>query len=176
MSDNLSEQQLNHQSADQVKASQVKSPAPESVDYQKQAEEYLALCQRARADYQNLKKETEQKLASLALYANKEILLELLPLVDYFKHAFKNLPPTLKGEEWAEGIRHIQSKLEQVLAYFGVKEMEVINEPFDPQLHEAVGEVEGQDKERGTIVEEVRTGFRWHDKVLQAARVRIAKG
>ncbi len=147
----------------------------EQVDYQKQAEEYLALAKRARADYQNLKKETEQKLANLALYANKEILLELLPLVDYFKHAFKNLPANLKGEEWVEGIRHIQSKLEQVLAYFGVKEMEVIGEPFNPQFHESVGEVEVQDREHGIIVEEIRTGFIWHDQVLQAARVKIAK-
>ncbi len=145
------------------------------VNYQKQAEEYLALAKRARADYQNLKKETEQKLASLALYASKEILLELLPLVDHFKHAFKNLPAGLKGEEWVEGIRHIQSKLEQVLAYFGVKEMEVINEQFNPQFHEAVGEVASQDQEHGTIVEEIRTGFMWHDQVLQAARVKIAK-
>ncbi|MFA4937551.1 MAG: nucleotide exchange factor GrpE [Patescibacteria group bacterium] len=145
------------------------------VDYKKQADEYLALCQRARADYQNLKKDTEKKIAEYLVSANSEILHELLPLVDYFKHAFRHIPTELKGSDWVEGIRHIQSKLEQVLAYFGVKEMEVIGEKFNPELHEAAGEVVNTGQEHGVIVEELRSGFILHDKVLQAARVKIAK-
>jgi len=114
----------------------------DTVDYQAQAAEYLAGWQRARADYQNLKKETDAKVAEYIALANKELLLELLPLVDYFKNAFKHLPKDLKGNDWVEGVRHIQSKLEQVLAYAGVKEMEVVGEKFDPEVHESVGEVE----------------------------------
>lgn len=153
----------------------VAESAEANVNLQKQAAEYLAGWQRARADYQNLKRETEQKLAAYASSANRELLVELLPLVDYFKHAFRHLPTELKGSEWVDGIRHIQSKLEQTLAYFGVKEMEVVGEKFDPQLHESVGEVEATNQEHGTIMEEVRTGFFLHDQVLQPARVKIAK-
>lgn len=147
----------------------------EPVDYKKQAEEYLAGWQRARADYQNLKKETESKIAAYLSGANQDLLRELLPLVDYFKQAFKHLPAELKGADWVEGIRHIQSKLEQVLAYHGVKEMEVLGELFNPELHETAGEVEGSGEPHGTILEESRTGWLLHDKVLQAARVKIAK-
>ncbi len=171
MSENLSVKNNKSNTAD------INPPAasePE-VDYQKQAEEYLALAQRARADYQNLKKDTEKKIADYLISANSEILRELLPLVDYFKHAFCQVPAELKGSDWVEGIRHIQSKLEQVLAYFGVKEMEVIGEKFNPALHEAVGGVENTGQEHGIIVEELRSGFFLHDKVLQAARVKIAK-
>jgi len=149
--------------------------APESRDYKTQAEEYLAGWQRARADYQNLKKETERKIAEYLSAANKDLLHELLPLVDYFKHAFKHLPADLKTSEWVDGVRHIQSKLEQVLAYHGVKEMEVVGEKFDPKLHEAAGEVEGSGQEHGIILEELRTGFMLHDQVLQPARVKIAR-
>lgn len=144
-------------------------------DYKKQAEEYLAGWQRARADYQNLKKETESKIAEYLSAANHGLLLELLPLVDYFKQAFKHLPAEFKGSDWVEGIRHIQSKLEQVLAYHGIKEMEVVGEQFDPTQHEAVGEIDSTKEPPGTILEELRTGFLLHDKVLQAAKVKIAK-
>lgn len=139
------------------------------------AQQYLEGWQRAKADYANLKRETEGRMQDLIKYANTELLKELLPLVDYFKHALKNVPTEHKGEPWVEGIRHIQSKLEQVLAYYGVKELEVVGERFDPALHEAVGEVKNLGESSGTIVEEIKTGFMLHDKLLQAARVKVAK-
>ena len=150
-------------------------PVDELAQAYAQAQEYLAGWQRAKADYQNLKRETEVRSLEMVRYANNELIKELLPLVDYFKHALKAVPIEQKGLPWVEGIGHIQSKLEQVLAYNGVKEMDVVGEKFDPIQHEAVGEVEAQDTESGIIVEEVRTGFWLHDKVLQVARVKIAK-
>lgn len=138
-------------------------------------QEYLAGWQRAKADYVNLKKETDQKQLELIKFANMELIKELLPLVDYFKHAFKAVPESDRGSNWLEGIRHIQSRLEQILAYHGVKEMEVVGEKFDPNFHDAIGEIENSGYESGLIAEEVRTGFMWHDKVLQPARVKVAK-
>lgn len=142
---------------------------------QAKAGEYLQGWQRAKADYANLKKESEAKFLDITRYANEDLLRELLPLVDYFKHALKAIPEEQRGLAWVEGIRHIQSKLEQVLAYYGVKEFEVVGEKFDPAWHETVGEVETQEHSSGVVVEETRTGFTLHDKLLQPARVRIAK-
>jgi molecular chaperone GrpE len=139
------------------------------------ARQYLEGWQRAKADYANLKRETESRMQDLVKYANAELLKELLPLVDYFKHALKSVPTEHKGDSWVEGIRHIQSKLEQVLAYYGVKELEVVGEKFDPAFHEAVGEVENSGESGGIIVEEIRTGFMLHNKLLQVARVKVAK-
>ncbi len=138
------------------------------------AAEYLAGWQRAKADYANLKREVEARQLELVRYANLELLKELLPLVDYFKQALKAVPQPQRGEAWVDGIRHIQSRLEQVLAYHGVKAIEVMGEKFNPELHEAVGEVEAEG-ESGTVVEEVRTGFTLYDKLLQPARVKVAK-
>lgn len=145
-------------------------PAQESLDL---ATEYLAGWQRAKADYANLKREIESKQLELIRYANEDLLKELLPLVDYFKQALRAVPPEQRGQSWVQGIQHIQSKLEQVLAYYGVKELNVVGEKFDPALHEAVGESDGAPP--GTITEEVRTGFILHDKLLQAARVKVAR-
>lgn len=174
MSDKIS---VNTQEANLQSDSQVQTDI-QDVDVEKllaQNKEYLTGWQRAMADYANLKKEYELKQADMIKYASEELIKELLPLVDYFKHAFKAVPENERGSNWLEGIRHIQSKLEQILAYYGVKEMEVIGEKFDPALHEAVGEVDNKDYESGYIAEEVRTGFMWHERVLQPARVKISK-
>lgn len=138
-----------------------------------QAAEYLAGWQRAKADYANLKKESDERLARLAQYANEELLKELLPLVDYFKSALKAVPKEEVSSTWVEGVRHIQTRLLEVMAYHGVKEMDVIGEKFNPELHEAVEQIEGG--KSGNITEEVRTGFYLYDKVLQPARVKVAK-
>ncbi|MFH1866531.1 MAG: nucleotide exchange factor GrpE [Patescibacteria group bacterium] len=161
---------------DDPESEETKAVPATDHDYKKLAAEYLTGWQRARADYQNFKKETEQKIGEYIVTANQELMRELLPLVDYFKHAFKHLPAESKGSDWVEGIRQIQSKLEQVLAYHGVKEMEVIGEKFNPELHESAEEVERAGETPGTIVEELRTGFMLHNKVLQAARVKIVSG
>ena len=163
-------------------SSPTKTPAPqvnaephvdELAAARKQAEEYLHGWQRARADYANLKRESETRLVEVARYANHELLKELLPLVDYFKQALRAVPKEEAGSAWVEGIRHIQTRLLEVLAYHGVKEMDVVGEKFNPERHEAVEQVEGE--KSGIITEEVRTGFFLHDKVIQPARVRVTK-
>jgi len=150
-------------------------PLDELAQAKEQAQQYLDGWKRAKADYINLKKETDIKQFELARYANAEFLKELLPLVDYFKQALKSVPVEQVGLPWVQGIQHIQSKLEQVLAYHGVKELEVLGEKFNPEFHEAVGEVADTKYDSGIIVEEVRTGFMLHDKLLQPARVKVAK-
>lgn len=140
-----------------------------------QADEYLKGWQRAKADYANLKKESDLRFIELTKYANEELLKELLPLVDYFKQALKAVPANEAGSAWVEGIRHIQTRLLEVLAYHGVKEIDVVNEKFNPELHEAVMQIDDSKSAPNTIVEEVRTGFTLHDKVIQPARVKVSK-
>ena len=139
-----------------------------------QVEEYLNGWKRAKADYANLQKETERRQSEFIQFANAALIHELLPLVDHFKQAFKHLPAELNDSEWVKGIRHIQTHLNKVLAEHGIQEIRTSGEKFDPTRHEAVEEVES-DQPAGTIIEELKTGFLLHDRVLQAARVKIAK-
>ncbi|PIY95581.1 MAG: nucleotide exchange factor GrpE [Candidatus Kerfeldbacteria bacterium CG_4_10_14_0_8_um_filter_42_10] len=141
---------------------------------QKQAEEYLNGWKRAKADYINFKREAEKKQKELIEFATAGLLLELLPLVDQFKQAFRHLPAEQKDDEWIKGIRHIQSNLNKLIENFGIKEIKTVGEKFNPEQHEAVGEVES-DQDEGTVVEEVKTGFRMHDKVLIPAEVKVSK-
>ncbi len=138
-----------------------------------QCAEYLAGWQRARADYQNLVKETDQRMADFRHYACADLLEQMFPLVDYFKSAFKQIPESERDSSWVKGIKHIQDYVQKILIDNEVEIMEVVGEKFDPAKHEAVAEVPG-DKD-GIIIEEMQTGFLLQGKVIRAAKVKVSK-
>lgn len=143
------------------------------VVLEKKAEEYLNGWKRAKADYINFKKETEKRQQEMIEYANANLLLDILPLVDQFKIAFAHLPPEQKDSEWVRGIRHLESKLKKILEDYGILEIPTGGK-FNPELHEAIEHVES-DQEEGTILETLSTGFRLAEKVIQPAKVKVAK-
>ncbi len=141
---------------------------------EKEAEEYLNGWKRAQADYQNLQKETVKAREDFTKFANESLLRECITLVDYFDYAFRNLSDTAEKSEWLAGIQHIYKELMQILERHGVSVMQTVGEPFDPQRHEAMEEVNA-DAESGTVVEEVQKGFLLNNKILRPARVKITK-
>lgn len=157
------------------------TPEPESVEELKKAlsaekdkaESYLASAQRATADYQNLKKRTEQEKQELVNWSNAELIRALLPAVDDMGRAFNMIDPELIESEWVKGFRIIQRNLQDVLRAHGCSEIECVGKPFDPNLHEAVAYVEGED---GTIMSEHRKGYLMKDRVLRASQVAVGNG
>lgn len=150
-------------------------------------DEYLAGWQRARADYQNLQKETERRIAEIIQYSNEAFICELLPTIDHFTYAFKGVPPKERSKAWVKGIEHIQTNVIKTLESHGVQRIPTVGQPFNPELHESVEEVSAEgDKKNdtigesgtstsGTIAEEVAAGFTLHGKVIQHAKVKVIK-
>ncbi|MFA6474836.1 MAG: nucleotide exchange factor GrpE [Patescibacteria group bacterium] len=136
--------------------------------------DYKEVAQRATADYRNLQRETDERLKHIRQFANEDLLQELCPLVDYFDSAFQAIPPEQLTQPWLQGVKHIQTYLLQVLKNHSVERMETVGKPFDPHLHEAVGE-EASEQPDQTIVREAQAGFMMHDKVIRHAKVIVAK-
>lgn len=147
--------------------------AQKLAQVEKKAEEYLNGWKRAKADYINFKKETEKNRQEIIEYANANLLLDILPLVDQFKIAFAHLPGEQKDSDWIKGIRHLESKLKKILEDYGIIEISTSGK-FNPELHEAIEHVES-DQEEGTILETLSTGFKLGEKVIQPAKVKVAK-
>jgi len=137
------------------------------------AEKYLASWQRTQADLDNYAKRAEQEKSEIVESANRTLILNLLPVVDDFDRAFASQPPELNESSWTEGIRLIYNKLKAILEAQGLAEIKAEGEYFDPYLHEAAGQLEG---EEGIIVEEIRKGYRFKDKLLRASMVMVGKG
>jgi len=136
---------------------------------------YLAQWQRVAADYQNLKRRTEQEREEFGRYANVALITNILPAVDDFDRALANVDPLIvgAGAGWVDGMRAIQRKLRGALEASGVTEIRAEGEPFDPNIHEAIGEAPG---ESGTVVNEVQRGYRLGNRVIRPAMVMVGNG
>ena len=133
----------------------------------------LAGWQRARADYENLQKEVMRERGEYVKFANAALLLELLPIYDNFKLAFRAIPEADIEIPWVVGLTHIKKQLQTFLENQGVEEIKTVGEVFDPQLHEAVETVAGDRED--VIVKELKAGYRLAGRVIQAARVVVSK-
>mgnify|MGYP001565719236 FL=1 len=133
--------------------------------------EYLDGWQRAKADYINYKKDEGKRFEDMARFVAGGLVQDILPVLDSFDLALGHGLP----KESERGILLIRSQLEVVLRKRGVEEIVVEAGPsFDPALEESLGEVESP-HQAGAVAEVVQRGYRFRDKVIRPARVRISK-
>ena len=137
------------------------------------AEGHLANWQRAQADFINYKRRVEQEREEISKFANAMLIFSLLPILDDLERAFASVPPRLAKLSWLDGVRLIERKLRASLESQGLSEIKVLGEPFDPHLHEAVRQDKGTE---GIVIEEVRKGYKLHDRVIRPAMVVVGSG
>jgi molecular chaperone GrpE len=143
------------------------------AEEQKKAEKYLANWQRCQADFDNYKKRSEQEKGEVIEFANSALISNLLPIMDDLERAFASVPAELEESNWTEGIKLIYNKFKATLEAQGLTEIEAKGEPFDPRLHEAVMQQEG---EEGMVVEETQKGYKFRGKVIRPSLVIVGKG
>lgn len=142
---------------------------------QKKAEEHLDGWRRAKADYLNLKKETESRQLELIQFANAALLAQFLPVYDHYKLACQHIPQEAKDQDWVVGFLHIKKQFDDFLKNLGIEEIKTVGEPFNPEFHEAVSHEKKEGFKTDVIFEEVKAGYTLHGKVISPARVKVAK-
>ncbi|HZR97140.1 MAG TPA: nucleotide exchange factor GrpE [Chloroflexota bacterium] len=142
---------------------------------QQQAQEYLALAQRAQADFQNYRRRAEQERAEAFDRGRGEVLMQVLPVLDDFERAMQALPPERRDEDWVQGLALIERKLRAALEAMGLERIAAEGQPFDPWEHEAVLHEERSDVAPGTVAAVARPGYRLGGRVLRPAQVVVAK-
>lgn len=140
---------------------------------QEAAERFENNWKRAAADLQNYKRRAEEERTEARRLAGEAVIHNLLPVVDDLERAFGTLDPHLRGMTWIDGIYLIYRKLEMLLQNNGVKPIEALGKPFDPQYHEAVQHVDGED---GKVIAEVQRGYMIGERVMRPAMVVVGKG
>lgn len=138
------------------------------------AAEYLDGWQRAKAEFLNYKKRVNRDREQFNKDAVGRVVKNYLSIVDDLERALKEKPENSEYENWTDGIELIYRKLVTTLENDGVVSMNVDGEMFDPNLHEAVAQIESNDHESGQIVEVLQTGYLIGERVLRPARVCIA--
>jgi molecular chaperone GrpE len=152
---------------------------------QLKCEEYLNGWKRERADFVNYKKDEMERIGQLAKYANEELILKIIPILDNIYLAETHIPPELEKHEWIKGFQQIKNQLVEFLSKEGVEPLKSLYEKFDPNYMEVIEEVEAreapQDKEgwkgeeSGIVVEVAQNGYMMHGQVIRVAKVKVTK-
>lgn len=159
-------------------AEAVGSGANEAADkiarLEKELQEALERSLRAQADFDNFRRRTRQEKEEFAKYASSKVIGNLLPVIDNFERALDSSRETRDFDALMKGLDMTYRQLEQLLEQEGVKKMEAVGQPFNPELHQAVMQVDSDEHEEGTVVEEVMKGYILGDKVLRPAMVKVS--
>lgn len=173
------EDQQNERTTDQQNQGEHSHSTNEQDDCAK-CQEYLAGWKRAQADYQNLKRESDQQKTEFVKYANERLLEELLPVIDQYAMVIQYQPSTdgLTDEQkkswdnWLIGVKAVWSNWERVMDSIGLK-LIAAEGVFNPQHHEAVGTETVEGRESGEIIRVTQSGWILNGKVLRPTKVII---
>ncbi|WP_281068875.1 nucleotide exchange factor GrpE [Paenibacillus eucommiae] len=143
-------------------------------ELRKQAEENNQRYLRTQADFDNFRRRARQEKEEFAKYASLKLIEQLLPVVDNFDRALSSSKDTKDYEAVVKGLDIIFRQLEQMLVQEGVTPIDAVGQPFNPEYHQAIMQVESEEYEEGIVVEEVQKGYMLKDKVVRAAMVKVS--
>jgi len=138
------------------------------------ADEYQGRALRAQADFDNFRRRTQKEKEELAQYATSKLVTELLSVLDNFERALVTTPSSPESEAFVKGVNMIFRQLDGVLKSEGLTAMETVGQPFNPEYHQAIMQVESEEYEEGIVTEEVQKGYLLKDKVLRPAMVKVS--
>jgi molecular chaperone GrpE len=144
-------------------------------DLRTELDKYKDMALRAVADLDNYRKRVAREKEDAIRYANAGFLERLIPVLDNFELGLQAAKAG-GGSAVLEGMSMVHKQLQDFLAGCGVEIIDAKGQKFDPNLHEAIAQEETPDAEEGTVLRQVRKGFRLRDRLLRPANVVVAKG
>jgi molecular chaperone GrpE len=156
----------------------VKISRSELEDLRKQASadsEYHDKMLRTMADMENLRKKLDRDRKDYINYANREMISELLPVLDNFDRALKSVEKTEESAPYLQGVEMIYKQLEELLKKQGLEEIKALGEPFNPHLYEAVQTEETDSCPEDTILDVILKGYLFRGNMLRPAAVKVSR-
>ena len=155
------------------------STADPLAEAQREAAEFKDKALRTLAEMENLRKRTEREVADARLYGNASFARDVLAIADNLQRALDAIEPELRNDEktksFIEGVELTERELLKVLAKHGVKKFSPQGEKFDPNLHQAMFEMEHPELPAGHVAQVIQAGYTLGDRVLRPAMVAVAK-
>lgn len=148
----------------------------QQLEQEKQQRETInAQAKRLAADFENFRRRSEQQQEEIKTNVKRDILTEILPIVDNLERARSQIKPETDGEmNIHKSYQGVYKQLVDVMKNLGVSKMRPEGEPFDPYYHEAMMREPSNEYSEGTVIEEFRAGYLLDDTVLRHAMVKVA--
>lgn len=151
-------------------ADEARSPVGEPVGDEDGEERFLRL----QADFENFRKRVERDRDDYERHAHASLVERLLPTLDNLERALSLEAPSEVYDPFRDGISLIYRELLEQLRRAGLEPLESVGRPFDPNLHEAIATEPSHDVDPHTVLEEVQRGYRFVDRLLRPARVKVS--
>ena len=145
-----------------------KDPKDEKID------ELNDKLKRSMAEFDNYRKRTDKEKSAMYEIGAKDVIEKILPIVDNFERGLNSIPEDAKGSAFADGMEKIYKQFVKTLDDMGVKPIEAVGKPFDPNFHNAVMHVEDESVGENVIVEEFQKGYLYRDSVVRHSMVKVA--
>ena len=139
-----------------------------------QIEDLTDKLRRQMAEFDNFRKRTEKEKSGMFEMGAKSVVEKLLPVVDNFERGLASVPEDQKEDPFVAGVDKVYKQLLTVFDELGVKPIEAVGQPFDPNFHNAVMHVEDDEQGENVVVEEFQKGYMYHDSVVRHSMVKVA--
>ena len=130
---------------------------------------------RQMAEFENFRRRTEKEKTAMFETGAKSVIEKILPVVDNFERGLATIPEEDKGTPFAEGMAMIYKQLMTELEGIGVKPILAVGQEFNPNLHNAVMQVESEEYESGVIAQELMKGYTYRESVVRHSMVAVTQ-
>ncbi len=169
----VAEKQKVEQAQPKTEVESLRDQLAESEGKAKQSEDRLL---RLAAEYDNYRKRTAREFEYLCQNANENLISKLLDTLDNFERALDSAKNSGDYESFRKGVELIYTHLKELLEKEGLKPIEAVCKPFDPNYHEAVTQCESEEHEEGIVADEMCKGYMLNEKLLRPSKVVVSKG
>ncbi len=138
-----------------------------------QIEELQDKLRRQMAEFENFRKRTDREKSQMFDMGARTIVEKMLPVVDNFERGLAAVPEEQKEDPFVTGMDKVYKQLMTEFEAIGVAAIEAVGKEFDPELHNAVMQVEDEEKESGTVAAELQKGYRYKDTVVRHSMVSV---
>ncbi len=162
--------------SDNSKSAKKKSKHDRKQDAMKEkVEELEDRVKRQLAEFENFRNRTEKEKQQMFETGAKSVIEKILPIVDNFERGLATVPEEEKGTPFAEGMEKIYKQLMTELEKMEVKPIEAVGTEFNPDLHNAVMQVESEEYETGIVAQELQKGYTYRDQVVRHSMVAVVQ-
>lgn len=170
---NNGEQVNIHQKTEKAPEKRVKELELQLAQAQQKAQDSWNRYLRERADVENIRKRQERLIVDRVQQHKKGLFTQILDVMDNVERALV-YQETMDKEQLQQTLRMLQWQMNEVLRAEGLQPVPTVGEHFNPYIHEAIEAVENSDQPEGTVLEEVRKGYKFGEETLRPARVKVS--
>ena len=145
------------------------------TEKEKEAAENYDRYVRSVAELENYKKRSAREKTDLVKYGNENLLRDILPMIDNLERALKHAEASKDFDAFKTGLEMLRTQLIVTLGKHGLEAIDCSNQPFDPNFHEAMLQVESGTHTENQVVDELEKGYLLHGRLLRPAKVSVCK-